>query len=874
MTPRSGAPKRIRTAYIVRESAKDRDLLLGKLAQTLSHDAQSNRVVGEILALGLEPFDTPERFGATLRRTRSSRTVVLQRDDIVVMYHTGSAAARSWVDEQQDAVNEFADQLIQLVRSYRPRSVVVTDFTRLTRSTEFSGKLRAEFEEHVDKVHFGGGEPLRPRTDMGRVMWSFFSMFADMERRQIVQRLWMGKLARLARGEWSLQAASLPFGYRLEGQQAGPDMALMPHVAAVIDALGIPGLTVEQRFAKVVAAGMTSVRLGEMASDGTSEAEPKSVAGASDPYSILERAYTDLEVYASGLEIRRLVNYIEGADTVMGFPVERDPDDETDYGQVVVTFEIGLPENPALAAVTGGATTRGWATPQALARATRLRDSRKPRGQEAPRRIGLLNTLPGWREGDQVRWLARAGEYYYLLSRAATEADPNDPEPIYRPAGGRHRRSGHHIMSINSRELLQSISLTVTERLETGVDAELLTAFSRRQAESIGSVSLRESDVLELRRQDLKARSTRVRNLLSRTDDERAISDLMADLEALSRELVGVDAALSESHAQLVQGELPEGTIADVGRLASILAAMRSLSFVVDRRLAAAVNEVFEDVRVTPGPNGSADWTCLIVLEAGEERLRLGPFRGTVDGRRQSSRSDTVMLAPLNEMTPETRQRAARMSRHKAADLESFMTSELSTNDWVNETGETEWYVRQELRRSLDAIGFGPLALGALPLGSPPELRNALWHLWQEGPRAISTDWEQLIHRTYFERPERWTFAWEHTLPAKQEFIANLNEAGGSIGWDQAMGLVDGSRHRLLKYTRPSDLTSVARRRALDDGDERVELPTCGNCGSFAARIKYIPELLYGLEVPTIFVCLNCCRPASKGAPTLPSWYF
>ena len=179
--------------------------LIGQTVGSLTHLPGA----AEVLAAGLSPLRGQSPFQTFQYRKNKTNAVAFEHEGVLYLYSLGSAAQQN----KGTSDNAFIDFLCDVLEHFRPRNLYVATFSRLVRSTEFSGKLHGVVKRNVDLVHCGS-TVIDPRTTGGKAIWSTLAMVADMERDSIVQRLFAGTCNKYLRGEWILGDESVPPGYR------------------------------------------------------------------------------------------------------------------------------------------------------------------------------------------------------------------------------------------------------------------------------------------------------------------------------------------------------------------------------------------------------------------------------------------------------------------------------------------------------------------------------------------------------------------------------------------------------------------------------------------------------------------------------------
>ena len=74
---------------VIRESARyDYMLMLGMIQQTLAKVSHLPGAI-ELMAAGMDIFDNPSKWGATVRRTGDSTMAMIEREGVLYLYSMG-----------------------------------------------------------------------------------------------------------------------------------------------------------------------------------------------------------------------------------------------------------------------------------------------------------------------------------------------------------------------------------------------------------------------------------------------------------------------------------------------------------------------------------------------------------------------------------------------------------------------------------------------------------------------------------------------------------------------------------------------------------------------------------------------------------------
>jgi hypothetical protein len=387
---------------VCRESSLYNNLLMdGMIAQTLGN-LRHLPGVEDVLAAGITPLTGGSPFRTFPFRRHRTNAVLFEHCGVIYLYSLGSAATANIRNEE----NAFVELLVDVVTEYQPLRTHVATFSRLIRSTEFSGKLQGAVKRHVDEV-WCGSTLIQPRTAEGKMMWAVLSLVADMERDLINQRLFAGKCTAYLRGDWVFGEASVPPGYILgDDKRVHVDPAQIEMTRVLLNMMSDPDFTSRQIVDEVGQLGMSSPTV-------------RRLHGPSATYEDLRRADSRLSgiidwipTYRTGVIEIFHRNAFPGAPRVAGLEVLNSSD--LDPGQVCFRYEVGLPEG-------------GWVDDSVLTAAVALRrglkDRRKTGGAMHQKRKPLAGTT--WMQ-DGVEHRISGTSRHYEVRRATPLAETDE----------------------------------------------------------------------------------------------------------------------------------------------------------------------------------------------------------------------------------------------------------------------------------------------------------------------------------------------------------------------------------------------------------------------------------------------------------------
>lgn len=313
---------------IMRESARyDEVLMEGMIQQTL---AKVSHLAGadELASAGMDVFRNPERWGATVRRSGSSRMAMVERDGVLYVYSMGTAAKNDLAD-----TNAFIAELVRIIESYRPADTWVIAFTRLLRSANFVGELFKVFGEHTKVLHCEA--EIDMTTPEGRMLFQMLGMIAAMERDYMVRRHTAGRVAQWRRGEWIPNA--FPPGYRKVNDRLVLDTSTIDQTRAMLAILGNPAFGPAECAARIGALGITTQMVQKLHGDTAT------IADAQNPSEVISTLAGWVEVYATGHYEMLWPNAFPGVKHVAGLDVEEVAGYE--FGALRLGYRLAVPDD-------------------------------------------------------------------------------------------------------------------------------------------------------------------------------------------------------------------------------------------------------------------------------------------------------------------------------------------------------------------------------------------------------------------------------------------------------------------------------------------------------------------------------------------------
>jgi hypothetical protein len=396
-----GADGRIDHFVVCRESCMHGHLLMeGMIGQTVGRLLHLPGAA-DVLAAGTKPLTGGGPFKVQVLRSGKNQAVMFDHRGVGYLYSLGSAATANIGDQE----NAFVELLCEAIEAFRPRNLYVATFSRLVRSTDFSGKLYRVVKNDVDTVHYGS-QTLTPTSVEGKIMWTMLSLMADMERDLIVQRLFAGTCNKFQKGQWILGPDATPPGYRVD--KTTGVLTLVPEsvdaVRTLLELMADPKLPSRDVLDSAGRLGLTS-------------GVTKRFHGSDATFEDLRRADSKLAsivdwipAYETGRHEFRFPNPFPGATHIGSLPVE--DANGTNSGYVKFAYDLELPHG-------------GWGAPDILAAA-----KKRCRGGRERRETGGAAHIERKPFAGRVEWTANQIRYRisgdgtnYIVFREPTDIE-------------------------------------------------------------------------------------------------------------------------------------------------------------------------------------------------------------------------------------------------------------------------------------------------------------------------------------------------------------------------------------------------------------------------------------------------------------------
>lgn len=823
---------------VVRESdASDHLLFEDMVYKTMTEFLRELPQLEPLVAAGLAPFHAPEDYGAVVDRWRGTRSAKFVVGDTIVFYHQGSAA--KVCDDEE--INHFTEQLLDLLGTHPVRNLYAFNVNRIVRDDAHAMRLGAELAQRRVVVRTRQ-ETIDFHQPMGPAQWAMAAHFAAAERRSIVERNRLGKVAAARRAKWPNGADRVPLGYRLEGETIVPVDAERDRVAKVLAAMADPDLSNKQFVARLGAIDVDRPSLDRMLGSG------KTITDVKHPKDIRTSFERYLTLYETGVYEVPLPNPSPGAQMFGGLPVHRaDPDDS---GYIVLRYEFGLPAGGWADAAVFNDIRRRNEVDDVYRNGTRAR--RPFSGRPAYTRDGATYQIDtGTLNGYRLR-RAHAG---LLDARKASQTEMDTIASV--AAGELHRAVARGIV----------MAMSATTGPEGTLTCGAMTVRVDPQTRLERSIAFRE------------ARAANARRAMLEATDEVTRAAFLEEAEREAREATALRALPPRS----APAPGPAEVQVDAGPLLRGLALLERADAVLDGAVCTAIGTVIPKFELFPIDRpDKLGWSATVRIATTDGMLlELGPINGEVTTRRR------------------------RATPGKRSDLDRKILLAFAEGSSVGataaEAGSLPEYGYKLLRNELMRLGFAvgsashlrstpvlelrALAARSAIAGIVPiigqvddEALAALLHQHGALPDGCEMGWAIAALRTYAEPLPHGPWAWSYSNRDGQELIDHVVAAGGSITVAELMKLYggeDSTRAGVLQrafgnQARPPVVERVdpwPTMRGRAEPDARMRLIPCPHCGGNAT------VHLRAAEIPGALLC-DACHRNPWAAYEFPAGYF
>lgn len=845
---------------IVRESdASDRILLENMIVQTMHAHQHDLPQLADLAAAGLDPLLNPDKWNAIVRKSRDSHSVVFVYQDVLIAYHSGSAAR---VDAE-DGDNDFCSLVLELIETYQPARLRLATFSRLVRSEKYASRLYERLLEHkVAVMH--SRETMKVWEMAGGIMWSTLVMFAAMERTTIVERLVVGRIAVARKGGFPFRDAAVPPGYRLGADrrlEVDPDQVDAIREALLI--LADNSLSNAQAADAMGQLGITRPLVQETYGDDATVADmrhPKDLRGSFEHW---------LELYETGTYRRVASVALNTHAIIAGCPIR----ETEDGGRVIVlSYDWGVPAG-------------GWAEPEVF-EAIRSRREQDLAFTNDTRRVRPLSGRPCYEwNGQEYRMSASDHSCYVLESvvrdHATGGAESNDAT-THPTRASRYRSLARVEVGVLHRAVVDAILDQLGA--DGGVPGELKAGMWSSASRLVTDDSARRR-ALERRAGNLSQRAAQARQ--AALDFPTQAHGFIAEANRHDEERRVLEAQLV-----LIESNTPTCDSAfqiDLGLITTALSLLRDAEGPADGRLRRALDSVIPVFRLFPVSNDTVGFDLTLRLPHPEGAMDIGPISGTVPVKSNRRRflGDTVDGEPLAPVCL----RAFAAGRHPVHIADDLLLDRVVP-------------VMDNIRAGLEPLGLSVDAIHQLMLSPYPELRSSvtggLLHLcelgrsdpsltsdeltdifaaWTDRPADASPEWVAHCVVTYRSLATWFQVAyWNKKTAEHQRAVRIVKHVGGSMELRElAHALGKPGQHReLLQLAFPRSGTGRCAvltapeppaGKASIPGSLPMSLVVCPHCASPVTRVIATPEVTRQL------LCEACRRMPDLDSPVFPASY-
>jgi len=595
---RANAPRLIENLVVLRESGQyDKLLMAGMIAQTC---AKVKDLPGsdELAAAGVDIFENPGLYGATLKRSGGSRIVLFNRGGTLYFCSMGSASREDSHDK-----NAFVTALIEVITTYRPNFVWTVAFTRLIRNSEYSGDLLKAMSENVEKLYCESD--INPSSIEGKLQFNLFGMISATEREYIVRRHTAGRINQWRNNRWI--PTFYPVGYTLDSDgRIIIDKDMEEKVRQMLPVLANNSLSATQKIKALGGIGITTQNMKR------SHGPKATIANARNPSQVIHTLMEWVNVYRSGKYTLQWANPFPGVLEIGGVEVNLSQPNYFKNGFFEFEYQLPLPEN-------------GWADDQTLTALELVATSKEViTGASSHKNVGPLSGLFHFTEKN-YEYATLGGHASYKLVRRL-----KDPEREY--SGWKYENSAKlgKVATINRRVLHSSIAAGIISAVANGVPANLDTArfLSTTELPTIdpawGNLRKLNRDLIDANK-ELERATRNVR----KTEDDGLSTVFIEDMKRSNAEIKRLTAEIAECEKVKVKPMLSSSFDTNASMVAYAIAALANTERMGDQALRQALRTIISNEKMTV-KGKTVTWSLNIELPHPQGTVLLGPITGTV----------------------------------------------------------------------------------------------------------------------------------------------------------------------------------------------------------------------------------------------------
>ena len=838
---------------MVRESDASDHILFEDMAfKTLSMVCHMHPDLERLRHDPLDPVRNPQAWNAIVTTRKGARSFQFVVGGFLVLYHLGSAAK---VDDDQD-INFFTEVVLDLVATHNIREAYGFAVHRFVRDRLHGMMLHELFLKRRVRVYTASMEFDFTKPE-GGMLWDMMSLAASEERRAIVERTRLGRIAGSRRNLWPHGNEILTLGYRFEGTQVVPDESERERIGRLLRLMADPNMSMRQFAGQAGDLGITRPRLRSQ------HGESATIADVKHPKDFYHSLVNSLPLYRTGVYEMHLPNPSPNVEVFGGLPVYRDDNDPEDDGFVVLQYDFGLPEG-------------GWAPPEVFEAIMAKVEANSAFVN------GLRNRRPfGGRpayEVDGVRYQldSNTGNGYRLRrfttsSAVSVEMESHATEAVATVAA-------ETIATFEANTLHLAVISGVVDALssEGGVTGVIEPNVLR--------TTLDPEERFELTLEHHERRAARAREEMLRTENASTASAFRIDAE---REEAVIKDLLAHAIVLRTEDRLTDPSVGVAVRpLIDALAGVANCGQKVPGAIWSYTMEILPEIHLySLADQDEVGWMATLrIPTTGNDVLRLGPISGTV-ACRASYLKGRKRGGPGHFMTEYA---AGESISHIAgkANVGGVAVWNLVRSELVQAGFPSGGLARfsgspiPEFRTLVAAVAVKDLARQAKDLSHDESALAALLTEGQVVPGGCDPAWAAASLSAYL-GPLSARTHWSLSNQVGQSAV-DLAVAGGGVTTVgqliQELGSLSRGKsalvHSLLGTgpgSPPSVLESIDELRKVGrmgfDPEAELRPVTCPHCGAWADLVLRVTE------VPRHLLCSTCRRSPSTGF-TYPDSYF
>ena len=822
-------PGTVQRMVIARESdVHNYELAAAMIEQTCNYHA-GHPGVAEALDAGLAPYHDPEAYKALVHRDRRNKAVIFLLDGTLFLYWMGSAALEERLESAIASDNAFCRFTAELIQQFAPKELLLSTFSRLVRSEEYSPAVRKACIDH-EVVIRAMEATLDMGHEAGQMQWSLMAMMSANERRRILQRLLLGQIRHARNGGAPLGREQLPPGYELDADGiVRVDESQQPMVAGMLEVLADTETPAREKVEALGELGVTRKRIQRLYGEHATTADVK---GASLAIRAL-RGWLDL--YETGVWTTRRDCPITGVTVFGGLPVQRD---ERNQPYVDIDYRWGVPDG-------------GWAAPEVIRAAKAAREDSAQRsgrtGGATHKNRKALAGLGQWRSGQWEYALRSASKGSYQVQRRRFDENVVGRDWEHIPVGWADG------IAVDEEHLHPAIADAVAAAITHGTAASAETGVLDISSGKEGVAGVRRLVVDQAsRRRHLESELAQLRSKLDRLaalagdDDGPLATSYHERARATEDAILSLEAQLNA----LEEGarHQPDEIVAQADVVLAALAKLANTRGPISRQLGESIALVISNLRFDVDAFDPDDPRLPFVVDAqlpGDEQVvKLDGIEGTVTAR-------PMVNQTWKEDAP---------ARY-AHGLE-LLAEGVPLADIAARIGVSQQFARRQLRQLLCEQGAtARLATGALT--HPLEVtRRTLVGLVAGGVGDDPDPFVDRLREVYAvdvgsdaSTEPVLSVIRERGRRLRQGLVDHLQANGGSVSYDEAVAWLKArtrAARQLLGTMGQPDSPSVSaypvvRVDARSPGrsrreERRVSLRRCPQCGAGATRVVPLPE--------------------------------